>query len=453
MRKTGIDIMGNAPWGTHFCLFYQTKKDLIDILVPYFKAGLENNEFCMWVCWEPLEAEEAKASLSKRLRNLDNYIKKGQIEIVDYSRQQIEREDSGFTKMKQFWVDKERQALERGFAGLRLAGNTYWLEKREWKDFKQYEEEVDDIIRNHKMLAICPYPLDKCGTPEVIDVVSNHGFALIKRKGLWDLIESSEHKQTKEVLAQKIKKATYQLKKQHQVQENLFVDLAHELKTPLTILKGNCNLALGKGGEKIRIDSKSFANFLIINKEEVDRIDKIINDLFTLAKLETNQLVLQFSKVRLDKLIKKICLRLRAFAGQEKKELLIKKLTPLTVMGDREQLEQLVSNLLDNAIKFTRPKTGQIQISLTQNRGKAKIQVVDNGIGIPKKDLPYIFERFHRGANVNHRLKLKGTGLGLTICQWIVKKHGGKIKVKSRTIRQSQNKKGAGTEFLILLPR
>ena len=160
-RKTGIDIIGDVPWGTHLCQFYKTKEDLLDILIPYFKTGLENNEFCMWVCWEPLGAEEAKASLNKILPNMGTYIKRGQIEIVDYSRQQTEREESGFSKMKQFWIDKERQALERGFEGLRLAGNTYWLERNEWKDFVKYEEDVDGMIRGYKMLAICPYSLDR----------------------------------------------------------------------------------------------------------------------------------------------------------------------------------------------------------------------------------------------------------------------------------------------------
>jgi len=197
-RKTGIDVIGNAPWGTHLCQFYQNKKDLIDILVPYFKAGLENNEFCMWVCWDPLQAEEARTALSKTLGNLDNYIKKDQIEIVDYSKRYKVKGDSGFSNMKQFWIEKEKLAFERGFDGLRLAGNTYWLERNEWKDFVKYEEEVDSIIKGHKMLAICPYSLDKCGASEVIDVVKNHQFALIKKEGKWEMIESSERKKAEE---------------------------------------------------------------------------------------------------------------------------------------------------------------------------------------------------------------------------------------------------------------
>ncbi|MBU4350931.1 MEDS domain-containing protein [Patescibacteria group bacterium] len=199
-RKTGIDIIGDMPWGTHLCLFYQTKEDLVDILVPYFKAGLENNEFCMWVCWNPLQAEEARTALSKTLGNLDNYIKKGQIEIVNYSKRHKVRGDSGFSNMKQFWIEKEKLAFERGFEGLRLAGNTYWLERNEWKDFAKYEEEVDSIIKGHKMLAICPYSLDKCGASEIIDVIKNHQFALIKREGKWELIESSEHKKAEKAL-------------------------------------------------------------------------------------------------------------------------------------------------------------------------------------------------------------------------------------------------------------
>jgi len=198
LRKMGLDIIGNISWGTHLCVFYQSKEDLIDILVPYFKAGLENNEFCMWVCWDPLRAKEARTALSKKLRNLDDYILKGQIEIMDYSKRDTAQGDSGFANMKQFWVEKEKQAFEGGFEGLRLCGNSYWLEKKEWNNFKKYEEEVDNIIRNHKMIALCLYSLDKCDASEIIDVVNNHKSAIIKREGKWEIIESTERKKTEE---------------------------------------------------------------------------------------------------------------------------------------------------------------------------------------------------------------------------------------------------------------
>src|SRR3989337_3923694 len=84
LRKFGLERVGNVPWGTHLCQFYETKEDLIDVLVPYFAEGLRNNEFCMWITSPPLEVEEAKAALEKAVPDLDMYLQKGQIEILSY---------------------------------------------------------------------------------------------------------------------------------------------------------------------------------------------------------------------------------------------------------------------------------------------------------------------------------------------------------------------------------
>ncbi len=200
MRKTGIDIIGDVSWGTHFCQFYKTKEDLIDMLVPYFKAGLENNEFCMWITSDPLNTEEARRELKNKVKNLDDLIKKGQIEILDYSRWYTKSGYFDPEKVLRSWIEKERQALKRGFDGLRLTGNTFWLEKRDWQNFANYEAIINGVIGKYRMLAVCTYSLDKCKSTEIIDVVSNHQFALIKQEGKWKLIESSEHKKAREVL-------------------------------------------------------------------------------------------------------------------------------------------------------------------------------------------------------------------------------------------------------------
>jgi len=197
-RKTGIDIIGDVPWGTHFCQFYQTKEDLIDILVPYFKAGLENNELCLWVTSEPLGEKEAREAMQKAVSDLDQYLKKGQIEIVPYIEWYLKDGVFNLQRVLNAWIDKLNQALAKGYDGLRVTGNTAWLEKREWEDFTQYEEEINNAIGKYQMIAICTYSLDKCGATEVIDVVKNHQFALIKREGKWKSIESSERKRAEE---------------------------------------------------------------------------------------------------------------------------------------------------------------------------------------------------------------------------------------------------------------
>ena len=200
MRRTGIDVIGDVPWGTHFCQFYETSQDLIEILVPYFKEGLASNEFCMWVTSEPLKVDQATAALRAAVPNLDDYIDKGQIEILDYSQWYIRSGKFSADEVLQGWVDKLKAAQEQGYEGLRLTGNTFWLEKADWDDFTKYEETVNSIIGQYPMLAICTYSLQKCNALELLDVVANHQFALIKRSGRWEIIESTQHKKIEKAM-------------------------------------------------------------------------------------------------------------------------------------------------------------------------------------------------------------------------------------------------------------
>ncbi|MDI6856988.1 MAG: MEDS domain-containing protein [Dehalococcoidia bacterium] len=197
-RRTGIDVIGDVPWGTHFCQFYETTQDLIDTLVPYFKAGLEDNEFCMWVTSPPLAAKEAEAALRQAVPDLDRYLERGQIEIIPYTDWYVVNGGFDSQRVLDGWVAKVEDAQARGFAGLRLSGNTFWLEKQDWKDFAAYEEEVNNVIGNYNLMAICTYSLEKCGATEIVDVISTHQFALIKREGRWETIESAERRKLAE---------------------------------------------------------------------------------------------------------------------------------------------------------------------------------------------------------------------------------------------------------------
>jgi PAS domain-containing protein len=193
LRHTGVATIGDVPWGTHLCQFYQDKQDLIDILVPYFKAGLANNEFCMWVTSEPLRSAEAKTVLAANVENLETYIGNGQLEILDnewYSFGEKFESD----RVLQRWVDRLKEATQRGFDGLRVTGNTFWLEKPEWQGFMKYEASVESIFEQNRILGICTYSLSKCGALQIMDVISNHAFALVKRGGKWDVIQSAERR-------------------------------------------------------------------------------------------------------------------------------------------------------------------------------------------------------------------------------------------------------------------
>jgi len=265
-RKTGIGILGDASWGTHFCLFYHTRQDLIDILVPYFKAGLENNEFCMWVTSEPLNAEDAEKSLSQAVTNLDDYIKKGQIEILDYTDWYTKSGAFEADRVLDGWVQKHNQAIKNDFDGLRLTGNTLWLEKKDWKKFVDYEAAVNGVIGKYKILAICTYWLDKCGASEIIDVVSNHQFALIRQEGEWKVVESSEHKRAEEALRESEKKYRTIIESSHEVIFGKDRDGHYHTL--------NLHAAIGLGGTCIK-DIEGKTDYELLPKEQADALRKV----------------------------------------------------------------------------------------------------------------------------------------------------------------------------------
>jgi PAS domain S-box-containing protein len=200
LRDSGLPIVGEVAWGAHFCQFYQTREDLLDILVPYFRAGLENNEFCMWIASQPLHAAQAKTALAAVIPDLDQRMAAGQIEILDYQQWYVLDGTFDADRVLRGWVDKLEAALRRGFEGLRLTGNTFWLEDRLWKEFSGYEGAIDSVIGRYQMLALCTYSLDKCGAFQVMDVVRNHQFALIRQDQKWEVLQSMQRKAVESAL-------------------------------------------------------------------------------------------------------------------------------------------------------------------------------------------------------------------------------------------------------------
>jgi len=198
LRKTGIDVLGDVPWGTHFCTFYSKKQDLIDILVPYFKAGLENNEFCMWITSEPLNQKKAENAIRKVMPDFDEYLKKGQIEILPYDKWYLAEGSFDWQRVKQGWIDKLSLALTMDYAGIRITGNTAWIEKGLWRDFTDYEHQINESIGRYRIIALCAYCLENCGTSEIIDVINNHQLALIKKNGRWTLTKNAERKRAEQ---------------------------------------------------------------------------------------------------------------------------------------------------------------------------------------------------------------------------------------------------------------
>src|SRR5713226_8766844 len=267
MRKTGVDVVGDMPWGTHFCLFYETRADLLETLVPYCKAGLESQEFCLWVVAEPLTQDDARLALKQAVPDLDRYLADQNIEIVAARDWYLQDGTFDLNRVIGGWNEKLALASAKGYAGVRVTGDTAWLEKKDWKDFCEYEESLNHAVANQHLAVLCTYPLAACGAAEILDVVRTHQFALARRHGSWDVIETAGHKQAKaeikrlnEELEQRVVERTSQLmlasealreaqtKLAHvnrvTTMGQLAASIAHEVNQPVTAAVTNAHAAL-----------------------------------------------------------------------------------------------------------------------------------------------------------------------------------------------------------------
>lgn len=218
--------------------------------------------------------------------------------------------------------------------------------------------------------------------------------------------------------------------------------ISHDIRTPLTIIKGDIEVALMR-----ERTVEEYQEVLRSNQEEVERIRALVEDLLTLARVDYGELGLNVRAVSLTSLMaevresfgdafKRKGLSLDSYAEGE-----------VRVEGDQARLRQLLHNLIDNAANYT-PGGGRIEVTIVTDieRDEAQIRVRDTGIGIAPNDLPHIFEPFYRGTP-SRRTRHNGYGLGLAICEHIVRAHGGKISVESR------QGPGSGTTFTVHLPR
>jgi len=231
------------------------------------------------------------------------------------------------------------------------------------------------------------------------------------------------------------------LKELEKIRQDFVANVSHELRTPLTSIKGYVETLL-EGALKEEVAYP----FLQIIKKHSDRLERIIEDLLMLSKIESHEFRLNKEPLYLSELIREALGVLKESYEKKKMTVWVNETSPiLQVNGDRQYLEQVLLNLLDNAVKYGR-EGGRIEISVKGKdlQQEIEISIKDDGIGIPKEDLGRIFERFYRVDKGRSR-ELGGTGLGLSIVKHIIQAHGGKVWVESTL--------GEGSTFYVTLPQ
>jgi heavy metal sensor kinase len=214
-------------------------------------------------------------------------------------------------------------------------------------------------------------------------------------------------------------------------QRRFVADVSHELRTPLTTIQGNLDLIKRVGPDETSLEAI---------ESEVKRMTRLVGDLLMLAQADSGRLPLHEEPVELGTLALEVYRQAKVLAVDV--ELKLGAVEAVRVMGDPDRLKQLLLNLVTNALKYT-PSGGKVTIAVKQEAGSALMIVSDTGTGIPKEDIPYIFDRFYRVDKARAR-QLGGSGLGLSIAQWIAEVHRGRIRVESEL--------GKGSTFTVQLP-
>jgi len=475
LRPTGIGVVGEVPWGTHFFLFHETKEDLIDACLPYFRAGLENGELCIWAIGDPLDEDEVRYYLRDAVPHFDHYLDSGSIEIVRGREWYMTGDDLDLERVTQGWKQKMERALNGGYAGLRLSADTAWLDKRDWKEFCEYEKEVNDSIVDTPMLALCTYPLPGSAAAEILDVTRTHQFALARRNKAWEVVETSELKQAKaEILrlnndlerrvverTRELTAANQELRKQMNerlraedalrtaqaelarvtrvtAMGELTASIAHEVTQPLTGIVTNGNACLHWLASSPPNVEKARTTVERIIRDS-NRAAEVVHDVRTLVKKAAPHQ----TPVDLNDLIH----RTLALASGEMTRHQVEVETLLavdlpSVLGDRVQLQQVLLNLIINAVEAMSSITGRARALSIRSEPRETLHTVaitvrDTGVGLDPRKTDRLFDAFFT-------TKPEGMGLGLSICRSIITAHGGRLL--------SSNNAEHGATFEFTLP-
>jgi C4-dicarboxylate-specific signal transduction histidine kinase len=459
MRRAGIDVVGDvAAWGAHFCLFYETKQDLLDTLISYCKSGLESEEYCLWIVAEPLTIEEAKDALKGAVPDLDRYLAGSRLEIASARDWFLQGGTFDGKRVTASWYEKLARLSAGGYAGVRVTGDTTWLTKKDWTHFCDYEDGLNEVIGNQRLAVLCTYPLAACGAPQILDVVRTHQFVLARRHGSWDVLETATLKRAKgeltrlnEELEQRVEERAGELKRASEALREAQTQLAHvnrvttmgqlaasithEINQPLAAVVNNGNACLRWLAAQNLEEARRSAELVIADGHRASDIVSGIRGLFKMAPLQSsavdvNEAILEVISLTHGELVKNgVTVQTQLAEG-----------LPL-IQGDRVQLQQVILNLIINAVEaMSGVSEGSRELLISSGKdasGGVLVAVQDSGPGLNPEGFDRLFDAFYT-------TKTGGMGMGLSVCRSIVEQHGGRI--------WAYRKAGPGATLQLTLP-
>ena len=265
-----------------------------------------------------------------------------------------------------------------------------------------------------------------------------HSMEDLSKGDVEEIVSVSDYTETK-AISDAYNNMIRRIRKQEDSRQEFVSNVSHELKTPLTSMKVLAD-SLTMQGDQVPVEL--YREFMEDIAAEIDRENKIINDLLSLVKMDKKNVDLNIQSININDLLELILKRLRPIAAKSDIELVFESFRPVVAEVDEVKLTLALSNLIENAIKYN-VESGWVHVSLNADHKFFYVKVADSGIGIPEEDQERIFERFYR-VDKSHSREIGGTGLGLAITRNAILMHRGAIKVYS--------KPGEGTTFTVRVP-
>jgi signal transduction histidine kinase len=429
-------LFSSVPQNNQIFAIYEDIAELTELLIIYFKQGIEIGEYCLWISPDELFAEKTKNELKKSGIDIERFINSSQLEILpaESLNKNITTLESRITELVKKRYEK---VLSKDFTGFRTNFDFKNLGITIENYLEIYGKAIKNIAFNNSKNLIFLYtlPLDELSGITLLELMKENSI-IVKRKGKWEYLKNLE-------MQTEFKKNLIKEKNDseflNRVKNEFIMNLSHELRTPLNSVIGFSDLLLeGAFGSLNTKQSKYVNNILISGKNLLE----IINNLLDILKLEAGDISLNYEIVDISSLLTDIKMSLRSSASNKKIVIELKIDASIeNIQADRTKLKQILYNLISNAIRFT-PKKGKVTVSAFKKENMLEIIVSDTGEGIKK----YYEKMFMPSAQINPSTSLGylEAGVELYIVKNFIDLHRGQIWLDYI--------EGTGSTFTFALP-
>jgi signal transduction histidine kinase len=439
--------------GDHLCLVYENDREQWDAVVPYMAEGLARNEACLYVL-DDRSLDEIRQAFHAYGVEVEAHERSGQLTFASKREAYLRSGEFDPAAMIDFLDQTVRAALAAGRTGFRVTAEMTWALGQECGCDRliEYEARLSHFFPGSRASAICQYNRQRFGADIIRDVLRTHPVAILGNQVCPNLyyetpslvLGQDSTEQRVEWMIQQLQRfrgAERKLEQAVQARDEFLSVASHELNTPLTSLKlqvQSLTRALARG-DLSALMPENMSRTIERTDRQLRRLSRLVSDLLDVSRVNANKLTLDLGRVELRGLVEDVVDRMSGEFTREGVRLEVAAGREVTGLWDRGRLEQVLLNLLSNALKYGVGRPVRIEVSAEGER--ARLSVKDQGLGLREEDHSRIFKRFERAISAN---EASGLGLGLYIAREIAQAHGGDISVESRL--------GEGSTFTVSLP-